>query len=57
MCDLAYMSFLREKVRQQDAEEKCVAAFGSPPRARFTPWIMPAKGVQPVALIESRGLR
>jgi hypothetical protein len=42
MCDLAYVILLREKVRQQDAEEKRVAAFGTPPRARFLQWIMPA---------------
>ena len=42
MCDLAYVSLLREKVRQQDAEEKRVAASGTAPSARFMPWIMPA---------------
>jgi hypothetical protein len=40
MCDLAYVSLLREKVRQRDAEEKRVATFGTPPRAHFIPWIM-----------------
>jgi len=43
MCDQAYVNLLREKVRQLEAEEKRVAAFGTSPQVRFVPWIMPAQ--------------
>ena len=43
MCDFAYINFLREKVRQLEAEEKRLRAFGPTPSARFVPWIMPAQ--------------
>lgn len=41
MCDLAYINFLREKVRRQEAAEERIANFGTPPTGRFVPWIMP----------------
>lgn len=41
MCDLAYVHFLREKVRIQEAEETLTAIFGITPRRHFVPWIMP----------------
>jgi hypothetical protein len=41
MCDLAYVNFLREKVRNQEAEERRTAIFGITPRVHFVPWIMP----------------
>ena len=40
MCDLAYVNFLREKVRQQEAEEKRLATFGSTPSRRFVPFVL-----------------
>jgi len=43
MCDLAFISFLREKIRQLEAEERRLAAFGAVPQRRFVPWIMPAQ--------------
>ena len=43
MCDLAFINFLREKVRQQDAEDKRAAALGAVPHQRFVPWSMPAQ--------------
>jgi hypothetical protein len=43
MCDQAYVNLLREKVRQLEAEEKRVAAFGTTPHVRFVPWVMPAQ--------------
>jgi hypothetical protein len=43
MCDQAYVNLLREKVRQQEAEERRVASFGTTHHARFVPWIMPAR--------------
>jgi hypothetical protein len=43
MCDLAFINLLREKVRQQDAEDKRAAAFGAVPHQRFVPWSMPAQ--------------
>jgi hypothetical protein len=43
MCDFAYISFLREKVRQLEVEEKRVRAFGPTPSARFVPWTMPGQ--------------
>jgi hypothetical protein len=43
MCDQAYVNLLREKVRQLEAEERRVAAFGTTPHERFVPWIMPAQ--------------
>jgi hypothetical protein len=53
MCDQAYVNLLREKVRQLEAEERRVAAFGTTHAARFVPWIMPARS-QPQAVSESR---
>jgi hypothetical protein len=41
VCDLAYINFLREKVRIQEAEERRTAIFGITPRGHFVPWIMP----------------
>jgi hypothetical protein len=41
MCDLAFVNFLREKVRNQEAEERRTAIFGITPRRHFVPWIMP----------------
>jgi hypothetical protein len=43
MCDQAYVNLLREKVRQLQAEEKRIAAFGTTPHPRFVPYIMPAQ--------------
>jgi len=43
MCDLAFINLLREKVRQLEAEDKRIAAFGAVPHRRFVPWIMPAQ--------------
>jgi hypothetical protein len=43
MSDQAYVNLLREKVRQKEAEEKRIAAFGPAPSIRFVPWIMPAQ--------------
>jgi hypothetical protein len=43
MCDQAYVNLLREKVRQLEAEENRVAAFGTTPHVRFVPWIIPAQ--------------
>ena len=43
MCDQAYVNLLREKVRQKEAEERRIAAFGPAPSIRFVPWIMPAQ--------------
>jgi hypothetical protein len=43
MCDLAFINLLREKVRQQEAEDKSAAGFGAVPHQRFVPWIMPAQ--------------
>jgi hypothetical protein len=43
MCDLAFINLLREKVRQQDAEDKRAAAFGAALHPRFVPWSMPAQ--------------
>jgi hypothetical protein len=41
MCDLAYVNLLREKVRQQEAEERRVAANGATLHRRFVRWSMP----------------
>ena len=41
MCDLAYVNFLREKVRQLRFEEKRILAYGNMRHERFVPWIMP----------------
>jgi hypothetical protein len=54
MCDQAYVNLLRERVRQQEAEEKRVAAFGTTHSARFVPWIMPAQS-QSQDVFGSRG--
>jgi hypothetical protein len=43
MCDQAYVNLLREKVRQLEAEENRVAAFGTTADVRFVPWIKPAQ--------------
>jgi hypothetical protein len=43
MCDLAFINLLREKVRQQEAEDKHAAAFRAEPHQRFVPWSMPAQ--------------
>ena len=43
MCDQAYVNLLREKVRQKEAEERRIAAFGPAPSVRFVPWIMPGQ--------------
>jgi hypothetical protein len=43
MCDLAFINLLREKVRQQDAEDKPAAAVGAVPHQRFVPLSMPAQ--------------
>jgi len=43
MCDLAFINLLREKVRQQEAEDKRAAAVGAGPHQRFVPWSMPAQ--------------
>ncbi len=48
MCDLAFINLLRERVRQQQAEDKRIAAFGAVTHPHFVPWIMPA---------QSQGLR
>jgi hypothetical protein len=42
MCDLTYVNLLR--VRLQEAYEKHIAAFGTTPHGRFTPWIMASTG-------------
>ena len=41
MCDLAFVNFLREKVRNQEAEERRTAIFGITPPRHFVPWIVP----------------
>ena len=41
MCDLAFVNFLREKVRNQEAEERRIAIIGITPRLHFVPWSMP----------------
>ena len=46
MCDLAYVNLLREKVRQREAEERRLNAFGPTPSTRFVPWIMPDQSPQ-----------
>jgi hypothetical protein len=43
MCDLAYVNFLREKVRQREDEDRRIQAFGPSPSVRFVPWVMPAQ--------------
>jgi hypothetical protein len=42
MCDLAYVNFLREKVRQLEAEERRLQAFGPTPSTRFVPFVLTA---------------
>jgi hypothetical protein len=41
MGDLAFINLLREKVRQQQAEDRRTAALGAAPHQRFVAWIMP----------------
>lgn len=53
MCDQAYVNLLREKVRQKEAEERRIAAFGPAPSVRFVPWIMPAHS-QPQDAVERK---
>jgi hypothetical protein len=43
MCDLAYVNILREKVRQLEAEERRLQAFGPTPSTRFVPFILTAE--------------
>jgi hypothetical protein len=43
MCDLAFINLLREKVRQQDAEDRRAGAFGAGPHQRFVPFSIPAQ--------------
>jgi hypothetical protein len=45
MCDLAYVNLLREKVRQQEAEEKRARDFSLTSSLRFVPWTFPAQSV------------
>jgi hypothetical protein len=45
MCDLAYVNLLREKVRQQEAEEKRPRDFSHTSSLRFVPWTFPAQSV------------
>jgi hypothetical protein len=49
MCDQAYLNLLREKVRQREAEENRVAAFGTTPSARFVPWTPPIQSLSDVS--------
>jgi hypothetical protein len=37
MSDLVYLTLLRERVRQQEAEDRRLAALGPTPHARFVP--------------------
>jgi hypothetical protein len=43
MCDLAFINLLREKVRQQDAEDLRATAAGAVPYQRFVPLSIPAQ--------------
>ncbi len=43
MCDLVFINLLREKVRQQEAEDRRTTAFGAVTRQHFVPGIMPAQ--------------
>jgi hypothetical protein len=43
VCDFSFVNLLREKVRQQEAEEKRLQAFGPVPSRRFVAWIMPVQ--------------
>jgi hypothetical protein len=43
MCDQAYVNLLRERVRQKEAEERRIAAFGPAPSTRFVPLNTPAQ--------------
>jgi hypothetical protein len=47
MCDLAYVSLLREKVRQLEFEEKRLRDFGRSSSPRFVPWILPSQSALP----------
>jgi hypothetical protein len=42
VCDLAYVNYLREKVRQLEAEERRLQAFGPTPSTRFVPFVLAA---------------
>jgi hypothetical protein len=46
MCDLAYVTLLRERVRQAETAQKHIEAFGPARTVRFVPWIMPASVAQ-----------
>jgi hypothetical protein len=46
MCDLAYVTLLRERVRRAEGEQKHIEAFGPARRVRFVPWIIPASAEQ-----------
>jgi hypothetical protein len=48
MCDLAYVNFLREKVRQLEAEERRLQAFGPTPSTRFVPFTLTTVDVGPI---------
>jgi hypothetical protein len=50
MCDLAFINILREKVRQQETEDRRAAAFGAVTHERFVPWSMPAQSQPPSVL-------
>jgi len=54
MCDLAFINLLREKVRQQEVENKHTAALGAVAHQRFVPWTIPAQSQQRSA--PARGL-
>jgi hypothetical protein len=53
--DLAYVNLLREKVRQQDAEEKRLRDFPQSSSPRFVPYILPAQSVMPLISEPSSG--
>jgi hypothetical protein len=52
--DLAYVNLLREKVRQQDAEEKRLRDFPQSSSPRFVPYIL-AQSVMPAISEPSSG--
>jgi hypothetical protein len=53
--DLAYVNLLREKVRQQDAEEKRLRDFPQSSSPRFVPYILPAQSAMPAISEPSSG--
>jgi hypothetical protein len=53
--DLAYVNQLREKVRQQDAEEKRLRNFPQSSSPHFVPYILPAQSVMPAISKPSSG--